>query len=76
MVTLPEARGLGLGRNLLQDSLFKIKELGLERFYLEVEEGNLPAQRLYQTLGFKNLHLIKNFYGQGRHAWTMGLDTP
>ena len=76
VVTLPESRGQGLGKALLQDSLLRICELGLQRFYLEVEEGNLPAQKLYQSLGFKNLHLIKNFYGQGRHAWTMGLDSP
>ena len=75
VVTLPESRGQGLAKSLLSESILKIKELGLERFYLEVEEGNLPAQRLYQSLGFKNLHLIKNFYGQGRHGQTMGLDT-
>jgi ribosomal-protein-alanine N-acetyltransferase len=42
-----------------------------ERSYLEVEESNKAALKLYQKLGFTALHLIKNFYGPGRNAWSM-----
>lgn len=72
IVILPQKRGKGLGLELLENSISKLSEFDYHNFYLEVEESNLAAQKIYKAVGFKPLHLVKNFYGQERHAWTMG----
>lgn len=74
IVIIPSGRQKGLGKELLKASLEQIQSYGITRFYLEVEEGNHQAQKLYTSLGFKPLNKIKNFYGNGRHAWAMGLE--
>jgi len=47
------------------------KSKGFESCFLEVEETNCGATRLYEKLGFKKLHLAKNFYGSRRNAFKM-----
>lgn len=42
--------------------------LPVKEVWLEVEEGNLPARRLYESLGFEAQGLRKNYYGKDRHA--------
>ena len=59
----------------MKAALHEIEKQGLTRFYLEVEEGNLEAEKLYLALGFQRLNKIKNFYGQGRHAWAMNRES-
>jgi RimJ/RimL family protein N-acetyltransferase len=50
---LPEARGGGLGRRLLLDTLGRAREWpDLEQLWLEVTATNLAARRLYLALGF------------------------
>jgi ribosomal protein S18 acetylase RimI-like enzyme len=48
----PERRGHGLGLWLCRRYLATGRELGRERFALDVHEGNEAAIRLYRTLGF------------------------
>jgi GNAT superfamily N-acetyltransferase len=50
---LPQYRRLGVARNLLGLSLEMMKERGSERTWLGVINGNIPAQRLYESLGFR-----------------------
>jgi len=73
ILILPEKRTQGLGHQLFQFSLDELKRLNFERVYLEVEEDNICAQKLYERFGFKKLHLIKDFYGHERHAFSMEL---
>ncbi|MCB0321784.1 MAG: bifunctional helix-turn-helix transcriptional regulator/GNAT family N-acetyltransferase [Bdellovibrionales bacterium] len=47
-----EARGLGLGRTLLRQSLLKAKQKGYKWCYLETTERMPQAIRLYQSEGF------------------------
>ena len=55
MYLLPEARGIGLGRTLIEKSLEIAKELGFEQIYLEtLEELNL-ALKIYAKFGFEYL---------------------
>ena len=49
---VPEHRGLGLGRALVQAALCGFRASGLTHISLEVTAANLPAVRLYQSLGF------------------------
>ena len=49
---VPEHRGRGLGRALVQAALCGFHASGLTHISLEVTAANLPAVRLYQSLGF------------------------
>lgn len=49
---VPEHRGRGLGRALVQAALCGFRESGLTHISLEVTAANLPAVNLYQSLGF------------------------
>lgn len=68
MGIIPEYRGLGIGEKLINTALDMAKKRGLTRIELTVREGNLPAQRLYQKVGFevegvhKNAVLIDGVY--------------
>lgn len=47
-----DRRGRGLGRALLQRTLNRLVDLDMPRLGLFVTEGNDPAIRLYETMGF------------------------
>ena len=49
---VPEHRGRGLGRALVQAALCGFRASGLNHISLEVTAANLPAVKLYQSLGF------------------------
>lgn len=70
----PEYRDQGLARQLLEKSLFELKNEKFQHFFLEVEEENHAAQKLYQNCGFKVIHRKKDFYGNGRAALIMTAD--
>jgi ribosomal protein S18 acetylase RimI-like enzyme len=50
---VPECRGLGLGRALLQQALAGFASVGVPRAFLEVTANNAPAVRLYRSAGFR-----------------------
>jgi ribosomal protein S18 acetylase RimI-like enzyme len=50
---LPEYRRRGLARQLLQAALELIRARGGKKAILDVIDGNLPAVRLYESLGFE-----------------------
>lgn len=52
MYFLDEARGVGLGRALLQQLLDDARTLGFSRIYLETLTGMDEAMKLYAKLGF------------------------
>ena len=49
---VPEHRGRGLGRALVQAALCGFRASGLTHISLEVTAANVPAVKLYQSLGF------------------------
>jgi len=53
MYVLPELRGLGMGRRLLQRCLTTATDLGYERCYLETLSHMAQAQALYVANGFE-----------------------
>ncbi len=55
MYFLPEARGIGLGKVLIELCLQKAKEFGFEKCYLETLPYMKDARKLYKKVGFKNL---------------------
>ncbi len=53
MYFLPEARGRGLGKAMIEKCLLWAAELGYEKCYLETMPYMEHAQRLYKKNGFE-----------------------
>lgn len=54
MYVHPEWRGRGVGRQLMQEMLKRVDEVpGLRWVRLSVTDGNVAAERLYESFGFK-----------------------
>lgn len=58
----PDQRRQGIARALLVDLLQQARDQGCGWATLEVRSGNLPAQRLYESIGFKLLGHRKGYY--------------
>ena len=56
MWLLPEARGLGLGRTLIEKCLEEAKDLGYTKIYLESMPELKQALRIYEKFGFEYLN--------------------
>lgn len=56
LVTAPELRGRGLGRQMVLHLLQWGKSQGAEHAYLQVMADNVPALRLYHRLGFREAY--------------------
>lgn len=55
-------RGRGLARQLLMLQLRRLAALGVRTVFLEVDENNRPALRLYQRAGFREVARRPNYY--------------
>ena len=53
MFVIPEQRGHGYGRALLEFAGTAAGELGVKAVHLEVDRSNESAQRLYASLGYR-----------------------
>ncbi len=67
----PERRGQKIGEELFLHSVQQLKKQQFTKVFLEVEANNNSAFRLYNRLGFKQIHLQKDYYASGRHARVM-----
>ena len=61
-------RGKGLARQLLDLNLRRLAGLGARTVFLEVDEGNVPARRLYRRAGFREVGRRERYYPAGRAA--------
>jgi ribosomal protein S18 acetylase RimI-like enzyme len=50
---IPEARGRGWGRLVIDFALSEATRLGIRTLHLEVEVNNDPAHSLYRSAGFE-----------------------
>jgi putative acetyltransferase len=55
MYFMPEARGKGLGSEMMQKCLSFAKQVGFEQCYLETLPYMKDARKLYRKVGFKSL---------------------
>ena len=62
LATHPDFRRQGLARQLLSESIQYLKKSDLKCLRLEVDVTNLPALKLYESLGFKFYGTRPNYY--------------
>ena len=67
----PEARGAGLGRQLLQELEARARQRGGERLGLEVRVDNRVALKLYRRMGFRLVRWLADYYADGCAGWEM-----
>ena len=60
MALLPEFRGKGHGRSLIQTAMADARRLGLTRIDLRTFAGNDRAIALYESVGFKHEGVLKD----------------
>ncbi len=66
-------RGRGVARRLLDLHLRRLAGLGLRAVFLEVDENNEPARRLYARAGFHEVGRRGGYYGQSAGRPTAAL---
>ena len=66
----PARRGRGLSRQLVDLHLRRLAGIGVHRVFLEVDEGNIPARKLYARAGFRDVGRREAYYSnqRGRNA--------
>jgi ribosomal-protein-alanine N-acetyltransferase len=62
----PARRGRGVARALLDLHMRRLAGLGARAVFLEVDEHNEPALRLYQRAGFREVGRRAGYYPQDR----------
>ena len=71
IATHPDFRRKGLAREMLTETFAEAEKLGIKELTLEVRVGNTAAISLYESLGFKNEGIRKNYYEDGEDAVIM-----
>lgn len=66
VMLLPEYRGKGTGRQMMEELLEQGRLLGAKDFTLEVRQSNKTAVKLYESLGFECEGIRKDFYRNPR----------
>jgi [ribosomal protein S18]-alanine N-acetyltransferase len=69
----PEFRKMGLGRAMLDAAMERLRASGAKRLFLEVEESNEAALRLYLSFGGKAVGHRKDYYAPGSDAAILSL---
>ena len=75
IAVLPEYRGRGIGRRLMEALMQYASNLGVSYMTLEVRAGNEKARALYASLGFIRVSVRKKYYeDNGEDAYLMVAD--
>jgi len=64
VAVLPAERGRGLASALVRRHLSRLAALGVAHLFLEVEDGNRPALRLYERAGFGQVGRREGYYAK------------
>ena len=62
VAVMPAERGRGLARRLLDTHLSRLAALGAREVFLEVDEGNVSALRLYRRAGLREVGRRDGYY--------------
>ncbi len=63
-------RKKGIANTMMEVFFSELKKNACEKIFLEVEDENVPAIKLYEKFHFKEIHRRKNYY-QGHDAIIM-----
>jgi [ribosomal protein S18]-alanine N-acetyltransferase len=66
LTVAPEAQGQGLGRYLLREVLRRAGQAGADTAFLEVRPSNAPARHLYDSEGFNEVGVRRQYYPADR----------
>jgi ribosomal-protein-alanine N-acetyltransferase len=73
---IPSQRGKGIAKALMALITDWAKEQGSIAMMLEVKVDNAEAIGLYQSLGYSQLNIRKDYFGAGLDALVMRLELP
>ncbi|WP_062463110.1 ribosomal protein S18-alanine N-acetyltransferase [Demequina soli] len=62
IAVVPDARGRGLGRALMDDFMAAAREEKAPDAWLEVAVDNVPALALYRSYGFEDVRIRRKYY--------------
>ena len=62
----PAERGRGIARDLLARHLSRLAALGIARVFLEVDDGNRAALKLYARVGFREVGRRQGYYARAQ----------
>ena len=70
VVLLPEARGSGVGRKLVDFALDHARSCGHREVFLETTDGLAPSMAIYEKVGFEmtDAHVERLWHGDGVHV--------
>ncbi len=71
IAVMPEHRGMGIAKALLERAISATKDLEAKYMFLEVDVTNIAALNLYLHYEFRIRGTIKDYYGPGRDAYYM-----
>ena len=71
IVVKKTCRGRGIGGELLEALIELCSDLNVKSLTLEVDTLNVPAIKLYEKFGFKNLGIRKKYYDNSHDAFIM-----
>lgn len=61
LAVLPQHRGKGIGKQLLQELIERARNRSVTRVFLEMRDGN-PAEHLYRGFGFEKIGHRAGYY--------------
>ena len=64
-------RGKGIGKELLNEIIKKSQELNCKNIFLEVNEKNIAALKMYESAGFKQVGRRRRYYNSKDDAIIM-----
>ncbi len=71
VAVLPEFRGRGIGKAIVEEAVSGVRIKRCDEFYLEVRCSNNEAVRLYEGLGFVTRQRLSAYYRDGEDAYLM-----
>jgi ribosomal protein S18 acetylase RimI-like enzyme len=67
LYVLPEYQGHGAGKLLMQEAMCQLKQKSLTPYIVVTLETNLPAQKFYQSIGFKFIGNVFTCIGEKKY---------
>ena len=73
VAVLPQFRRKGFARALITEAMKNMVKNGCKQLFLDVEDGNSTALKLYENFGFTHINRRKQYYRQKDGSFTDAL---